>query len=264
MRPLFGIYQRGRTFRTNRWGMRDQDYAQLPPPGTYRIALLGQSYVAGDGVSDGQTFETLAEDRLNAERGRRAHVEILNFAVGSFSVLQQLLLLDRVLTFHPDAVYLVGGPGDGERALLHLVQQQRRGVEPPWDYLRDVLRRSGVTPEMRETAALVRLRPYRDSILTWTYERIVEACRQHHVRPAWIYLTLPEPSPSREEPAVLVARARAAGFATADWEDVYAGHDFKALQASPWDFHPNAEGHRLIAQRFYRELTENSELAVPK
>jgi lysophospholipase L1-like esterase len=45
---------------------------------------------------------------------------------------------------------------------------------------------------------------------------------------------------------------------------VYAGHNLKTLQASPWDFHPNAEGHRLIAERFYRDLTEDPELAVPK
>jgi D-alanyl-lipoteichoic acid acyltransferase DltB (MBOAT superfamily) len=264
MRPLFGIYQRGRSFRTNRWGMRDQDYALVPPSNTYRIALLGQSYVAGDGVSDGETFEALAEDRLAREPGRRTRVEILNFAVGSYSLLQQLVLLDRVFTFRPNAVYLVGGPGDPGRALLHLVQQYRRGVDPPWPYVRELLSRARVTRTMRENAALARLHPYADSVLAWTYSQIVAECRQRGIRPVWIYLSLPEPGQDQGVGSAMTAQARAAGFVTLDWEDVYAGHDFKSLQASPWDFHPNAEGHRLIAERFYRDLTEDPELAVPK
>ncbi|HXY19262.1 MAG TPA: SGNH/GDSL hydrolase family protein [Gemmatimonadales bacterium] len=264
MRPLFGIYQRGLTFRTNRWGMRDQDYAQDPPPDTYRIALLGQSYVAGDGVSDGETFEALAESRLAREPGRRTHVEILNFAVGSYSLLQQLLIMDRVFSFHPDAVYLVGGPGDPGRARLHLVQQLRRGVPPPWPYLQGLLDRAGVNASMRENAALIRLRPYSDSIVDWTYAQIVAECRQRGVKPVWIYLSLPQPSPDTGVGTAMAAQARAQGFVTLDWEYVYAGHDLKTLQASPWDFHPNAEGHRLIAERFYRDLTEDPELAVPK
>jgi len=263
MRPLFGIFQRGRSFRTNRWGMRDQDYAQLPPADTYRIALLGQSYVAGDGVSDGETFEALAEDRLNHRTGRHPHVEILNFAVGSYSVPQQLALLDRVFTFRPSAVYLVGGPGDPGRAILHLVQQLRRGVDPPWPALKALLDRAGVDRTMRENAAIARLRPYADSVLSWVYDQIVAECRLRGVRPVWIYLAIPEPQQDTGVGAAMAAQARAAGFATLDWEDVYAGHDLKTLQASAWDFHPNAEGHRLIADRFYRDLTGDQELAVP-
>ena len=35
----------------------------------YRIAMLGQSYVAGDGVSDGEPFEAIVEQRLNGFGG---------------------------------------------------------------------------------------------------------------------------------------------------------------------------------------------------
>ena len=36
---------------------------------------------------------------------------------------------------------------------------------------------------------------------------------------------------------------------------VYATADRPSLRVAPWDDHPNADGHRLIADRFYDDLT---------
>jgi len=263
MRPMFGTFESGHSFRTNRWGMRDRDYALAKPAGTTRIALLGQSYVAGDGVSDGETFEEVAEDRLAAERGDSS-VQILNFAVGSYSILQQLLILDeRVWQFTPDAVLYVANPGDGERLAIHLVQQLRRGVQPPFEPLRDILRRANVTSDLRENEALSRLVPFRSEMLSWAEHELLERCRAHGVRAVWIYLSLPERGPEPATIQALVAQAKAAGLQAWDWSDVYDGHDLRTLQATPWDFHPNAAGHRLIADRFLRDLTADSGLLRP-
>jgi D-alanyl-lipoteichoic acid acyltransferase DltB (MBOAT superfamily) len=265
MVPLFGTYQRGLQFQTNRWGMRDQDYEQVPPPDTYRVALLGQSYVAGDGVGDGATFEQVVEDRLNRERGPGdPRVEILNFAVGSFSIPQQALLLQRVLTFQPQTVVLVANAGDEGRAILHTVQQVRRGVPLPWPWLASIVERAGVTPQTREAEAQSRLKPYGQAIVEGAYREIVGACRARGVRPAWLYLGIPDRAPRPELVREMLERARAAGFATADFSDVYAGRDPATLRVSAWDFHPNAEGHRLIAERFHRELTTNGAMGLPQ
>ncbi|HWO87542.1 MAG TPA: SGNH/GDSL hydrolase family protein [Gemmatimonadales bacterium] len=264
LKPLVGVFQRGRSFRTNRWGMRDRDYELAKPPGTYRVALLGQSYVAGDGVSDGETFDELVEDRIAEEDSAGARrVQILNFGVGSYSQLQQLLLLhDRVFEFQPDVVMVVGNPGDAQRLAIHLVQQVRRGVAPPWPVVQDVLTRAGVTRSVRETEALSRLAPFRDELLAWTLREIAAACRLRDVRPVWVYLSLPERGPA---PAVIEAMrdtALAAGFHVLDWSDVYDGHDWATLRASPWDFHPNARGHELIAERLYHHLVADTTLGL--
>jgi hypothetical protein len=37
--------------------------------------------------------------------------------------------------------------------------------------------------------------------------------------------------------------------------DVYPASQRAALRVTPWDDHPNAAGHRLIADRLHRELT---------
>ncbi|MGH7677856.1 MAG: hypothetical protein ACRENU_05270, partial [Gemmatimonadaceae bacterium] len=263
MKPLFGIFERGRTFRTNRWGMRDRDYAAEKPAGTHRVALMGQSYVAGDGVSDGETFDEVAEDRWAREKPGAPRLEVLNFAVGSYSLFQQLLLLDdRVWKFSPDVVMVVANPGDADRLAIHLVQQQQRGVAPPFPWVRDLMARAQVTPDLREAEALGRLAPHKDELMDWTLRQLAGASRAHGAVPVWVYLSTPERGPTREAIQAQVEAARKAGFQALDWSDVYDGHDPSTLQASPWDFHPNATGHNLIAERFYQVLNSDGAFSV--
>jgi D-alanyl-lipoteichoic acid acyltransferase DltB (MBOAT superfamily) len=266
MKPLVSVYQRGNSFRTNRWAMRDQDYTQEPPENAYRIALLGQSYVAGDGVGDGETFEALVEERLNAEyAGRGASVyEILNFGVGSYSILQQLVLLDRVLTFKPDAVYFVATPNDDHRALVHLVQQVRRGMEIPFAPVAEIADEVGLTADLRETEAMRRIQPRGGEILTWALGEMASRVRAAGATPVWIYLYLPQQdNVSHEDVLALARQAREAGFVTLDLFDVYDGYDLDSLSASLRDRHPNAAGHRVIADRLFNELTSREEFGIP-
>ena len=53
----------------------------------------------------------------------------------------------------------------------------------------------------------------------------------------------------------LVELARAAGFtAVVDVSDAFDGSDPAALAIHPSDFHPNAEGHALLARRLAESL----------
>jgi hypothetical protein len=266
MRPSHTEHQPGITFSTNRWGMRDRDYEQARPAGTYRIALLGQSHVAGDGVGDGRTFEALVEERLNRELAPRSGVryEILNFGIGSYSIEQQLLILDRVLSFQPDAVYFVGTPGDPERAALHIVNQIRRGVRPPWPVLDSLVSSVGVVTAMAEVEAMRRLEPLRDRILAWGLAQLAQVCRERGVLPVWVYLYLPERGVEPAQIQALEAMARQAGFETFSLADVYDGHDLESLWTSPFDHHPGTQAHELIAERLFAEITARPELNLPR
>jgi len=53
------------------------------------------------------------------------------------------------------------------------------------------------------------------------------------------------------------ALAEAAGFAVIDLSGVYDGLDPQSLRVSADDNHPNAEGHRLVAEALYRVFTES-------
>lgn len=102
--PPYDFMHRG--YQTNSAGFRDRERSLSKPPGVYRIALLGDSTLVGNGVRDmKRVFGSLLEARLNA--GERARVEVLNLGVGGYHTVQEVALLeDRGLAYAPDLVIL--------------------------------------------------------------------------------------------------------------------------------------------------------------
>jgi len=94
--------------RINTHGMRDRERNVIAASGTTRVAILGDSMIAAQQVPLDHTMTQLLEKKLNAELGTQGHqIEVLNFAVGGFSLTQEYLLLrERVWAFHPDIVML--------------------------------------------------------------------------------------------------------------------------------------------------------------
>jgi hypothetical protein len=249
--------------------MRDQDYARLPAPGTHRIALLGASTVMGWGVADAETFEALVEGRLNRERAGRPHVryEILNFGVPGYQPPQQLAVLDRVLSFRPGVVLYMSTGSEPGGAIESLAKAVHARIPVPYDYLAEAARRAQIEPSTGETTALRRLEPFRWEILTWLYREIVQRCRAEGVVPAWVFVPqVPREAdrrPWQQEIDNVRRIAEEAGFAIIDLRDVYDGHALHAVRIAEWDNHPNAQGHRHIADRLYRVLLENDILLSP-
>jgi lysophospholipase L1-like esterase len=63
-----------------------------------------------------------------------------------------------------------------------------------------------------------------------------------------------------EEIAHLSRVAEEAGFVILDLSDAYDNQDVESLVVAYWDKHPNAKGHRLIAEDLYRKLREKGEV----
>ena len=264
LRPLAEIFFHGAPLRTNRWGMRDRDYEKAKLPKTYRYALLGASLEMGSGVADNQTFESLLEGRMNQGNdgtGLYAKYEVLNFAVGTYSPLQQLWVLEhKTVDFAPDALLFAAHFSDEETSIRHLVNSIGAGVDIPYDYLNEVVRIAGVDRTTPDAVAEKRLKPYGQDVLAWGYHHIVEDCHKRGIRPVWIYLALPGMDTPKERVAIQARLALDAGFATIDLSDWPAHEDVKSLQSAEWDRHPNAKGHRLIAEKVYEALREKREI----
>ena len=247
---------------TNTWGMRDRFYTQEKPSGVYRAALLGASYEMGAGVPDGTNFEALVEADLNAEYAGQGYMgyEILNFAVGGYSVHQQAVLLEeKVVDFAPDALFYTSHSGEVGRALQVFMNLVQDGISLP-PFLQELQQRTGLTADMSIAEARRRLTPeVGEEILQWSYARIIETCREQGILPVWIFVPRTDGIRYGETEAYLRAFAEEAGFLTLSLDGAYGDVDRETIQLVPWDQHPNEYGHRLLADRLYSVLTAHAD-----
>ena len=260
----------GAMVRTNRWGMRDRDYELTPPPGAYRIALLGPSTAMGAGVEADQSFEAVLEDRLNREWSRSdqgaggsrapASIEILNFGVAGYSPLHVLYQFERkVRGFEPDMMMLVGHASDVSETSRWWARMVEKGVLPHTPFNVELLRRSGLTSEAGPNEARRRMAPFEQALLGWVYGRLVAESRQRGITPVFLYMekvTDPADAEAKLQRDRILALASAAGFAVLDLSAVFHHRGAEPLWIDARDAHPNAAGNRLIADRLYTLLMD--------
>lgn len=264
--PSMTLDFKGEHITTNRWGMRDRDYQLQKPPATVRIALLGPSDVMGAGVRDSQTFEAVLEERLNRELTPvdSLHYEILNFSVVSYSMLQQMeMFTERALRFAPDLVIASYHPiSEARFSFQYLANTARMGGDIPYPELRQIVKEAGVKPGMRQAETFRRLKPFGDRLVEFALKRIHDQAAQRGARAVLLVRDMPAEHSAAAHPVIDFARGL--GFTILDIRDVYAGHDVQKLLLASWDKHPNAEGHRLIADRLFTELVEKTTLLKPE
>jgi hypothetical protein len=94
--------------RINREGFRGPETTIAKPPGTVRIAVLGDSFTEAQQVPEDKTFSAVIERSVTdcgALRGRK--VQVLNFGVNGYGTTQELMTLrHQVWQFSPDIVVL--------------------------------------------------------------------------------------------------------------------------------------------------------------
>ncbi|MCC7193639.1 MAG: SGNH/GDSL hydrolase family protein [Phycisphaeraceae bacterium] len=84
-RPGGGHY----TIRINAQGIRsDREYTPQKPPGIFRVVVCGDSFAAGQYVSNNQRFSELLERRI-------PNLEVINIALEGTGTDQQLLLFEE-------------------------------------------------------------------------------------------------------------------------------------------------------------------------
>ena len=248
-------------FNVNQWGMRDKDYAKEKDPGTFRIAFMGASYEQGAGVDDDKIFPALLESLLNEHHAGNAYdkYEVLSFAVGGYSPVQQLYLMEnRVLEFEPD-VFLYAIHSTEKRRLLMQLQklaQDKRDVSYP--YLNEIFNEAGVTKDISHQEARRRLDPFGEKIIRQSFGKMGEFSRTHQIPIIGVFI------PSTEEikqynpewHPILKGFAEESGFNVVTLEGTYQGIDEESVHLAPWDTHLNGIGHELVADRLYGALVE--------
>lgn len=94
--------------QVNRDGMRDRDHPVVTPPGTLRVAVLGDSYIQGLNVDPDKMFTTFLETRLNqCMRSTGTRIDVLNFGVSGYGTAQEwLTYTHHAAKYRPDIVLL--------------------------------------------------------------------------------------------------------------------------------------------------------------
>jgi D-alanyl-lipoteichoic acid acyltransferase DltB (MBOAT superfamily) len=254
--PSFVSSSKYGTITINRWGMRDRDYAETPDPGTFRAVLLGASSLMGWGVPDDATFEALLEERLNRELSAApfGKYELLNFGVPGYFPPQQLTNFERAQRMHPNAVMYIATGREQSRSVNYLAEVMNKGIDIPYPPLREIVAKAGVTRGMKEAEGQQRLAPFANDIVKFVYTDIAGRAKQQGMRAIWIFLAPDTDGAWHEEGAVAVKIAEAAGFVVISLEDIFQGKDVSSYRLAEWDHHPNALGHRLIADQLFERL----------
>ena len=97
-RPGGGTYE----MAVNHAGIRsNREYTREKPPGVTRLVVLGDSYAAGQYVSNDQRFTEILERRV-------PNLEIINLALEGTGTDQQLLIYENTgLAYEHDAVIIL-------------------------------------------------------------------------------------------------------------------------------------------------------------
>lgn len=281
--PNVSAVQAGFPVTINEWGFRGRDYTLAKPAGVRRIAMLGASQTFGFGVGDSAVYSVKLEERLNRDHpfGPGA-TEVLNFGVVRGSVLDRLSQLESdVLKFDPDVVVItlnwrepvwvaadIAGLLDGDGSLRYPEMRailQRDGVladadgrfPVPSATLRGLLRHVGIHARMPWFERQIHLRQASEDVTAWALARMASDVRAHHAVPIVVGLDIVTDLPPQFPQAL--ADARTAGMDVIDLFHMFDGRDLESLHIKPWDSHPNAAGHQLIADRLYSELTRRGE-----
>ncbi|MFN2646296.1 MAG: hypothetical protein ABR570_15010 [Burkholderiales bacterium] len=131
LRPGMEGWQRdeGKAYvRINSRGLRDREHAVAKPAGTYRIAVLGDSYAEAMQVELDRAFWALLPEKLKAcgfAGGKE--VETVNFGVSGYGTGHELLTLQsRVWQYQPDMVLLAFFPGNDVRNNSKALEGEKR------------------------------------------------------------------------------------------------------------------------------------------
>jgi hypothetical protein len=205
------------------------------------------------------------EERLNREHagGEFDGYEILNFAVPGYSAIQNLMIMEQEgFSFQPDALFFIAHQREEEAVVLYLADRLAAGVELPYPELIALAREAGVEEGLTKSEAVRLLSPVESEILALTYRLIAEESRSKGVVPVWIFMPTLEYPLQQEKVVHLRNIAQEAGLVVLDLTPAYDGQEPDALVIAYWDKHPNALGHRLIADQLYLELLAN-EAMIP-
>jgi lysophospholipase L1-like esterase len=266
-----GYMANGVAYRANAAGFRGPDYARPKPADVFRIAVIGDSVAMGSGVAEEDTYAARIERAL-ADPPGDVHYEVLNLGLVGLNAGAVVDRLRRVgLPYEPDLIVYgytlndIEGPAyrtshdETSRLMGDLTREQwAQGGSYVARFFRTrfYTLREQLWPPMgsyvwelddnyfRNPAAVDALDAAFRTLGTIARQRDVCVLILHHTS-LWYLQGF---HPFLRHHAFVSALATKHGFANKETYDYFRGRDALSLWVTPFDPHPNAEGHALLAQ----------------
>jgi hypothetical protein len=254
--------------KTNSAGFADREYTVEKPAGVRRIAVMGDSITRGQGAPFGGTFEALLEQALDEQvKGAGGGgVEILNFSVGSYNITQQMEMARmRATAYRPDAyVYCLSVLSVYRSWARHLSLVMNDGIDLKYDYLRQVVKDSGVQPNDSAGVFDAKMARFRLPTIRWALTQMREQARQEGAR--MLVLLVPDVSASSqisEDFLGIPELLRELDVPVVTLLDTFDGlGNLAPYRVAENDRHPNAEGHKRLFERLNQRVQADPALTA--
>jgi hypothetical protein len=244
-------------YKTNRLGIRDQEYPQPLREGWSRTAVLGGSYVNGAGVGEEEVFDRILEAELEKQGMQQ---EFWNFGSSGFDLIQSLYDFDlrggTSLDF--GQLMVVSHALDVEKNAKTFAQVYKGGWDLPYAYMQEIVRKSGLYPEMNALDMMNALKPYAWELVEQSYAHLYTLCEDNNIMPIWLHWPMTQVNDYAESDLPRLRElVGGLGYKIIDLEEVYKDYDPIEVSISSSDRHPNPLGHRLVGEALAKIVLQN-------
>jgi lysophospholipase L1-like esterase len=254
--------------QTNSKGLRDKEYSYAKPASTYRIVVLGDSFVFGSGGVESQELFT------EGMEARIPNTEVINMGVPAFSLDQEYLFFkSEGVKYHPDLVilclfvndfketFLSFNPSNGMPKGYETFKAGELNFHPPSiPFLYRLSRYSYILGWIENKFRLLTFsKPPPEIIPHWTIDekkRIFEqilvslssSCREHGAELWLVYFPYKKQLKKNVIQEVLGKLAKTANLKYIDFMDIFRELPSKDSLYFKKDVHFNSQGHAVVAE----------------
>ncbi len=250
-------YLQGTDIRLNNWGLRGPAVGPRRPD-VRRILVLGSSITLGWGVPEAQTLTQLLEQHFRSDG---AEVEVLNAGIGNYNAARYVALFhSRLQALDPTDVVVHYFINDAEQLSggnQNLLLRHSQLAVALWSFRNAVSQARLGSPLLTHYRDLYRSGSPGREAMQQALAALAETARTRGIR---LYLLMtPEPHylqhyPFQDIHDSMEHTARSLGYTFVDALPALRELTPEQLWVTADDPHPNARGHRLMADTLYPYL----------